>query len=148
MFILLNVLKWQKLIHKQMYSFKKTIFIQGNYFFRGNMLIQGNYIHLSSRKYVHSGKLCLFNNVAFPDIAEIFIVYSTSFPSHFIIFISFIITISWMKYSYNSALFDWRMKKLLMSKVPDYNHCLCCYWYHRAKKYHPNRCPSPAQNLR
>ena len=28
------------------------------------------------------------------------------------------------------------MKKLLMSSVPDYNHCPCRFCYHRVKKYH------------
>ena len=41
------------------------------------------------------------------------------------------------------------MKKLLIwSRVPYYNHCLCRFCYHRAKKYHPNRFPFPTQYLR
>ena len=36
------------------------------------------------------------------------------------------------------------MKKLLIwSRVPYYNHCLCRFCYHHAKKYHPKRFPLP-----
>ena len=41
------------------------------------------------------------------------------------------------------------MKKLLIwSRVPYYNHCPCRFCYHRAKKYHPNRCPLSTLYLR
>ena len=41
------------------------------------------------------------------------------------------------------------MKKLLIwSRVPYYNHCPCRFCYHRAKNYHPNRCPLPTLYLR
>ena len=63
------------------------------------------------------------------------------------IIISFTITISWIKYSYN--FFGWRMKKLLIwSRVPYYNYCPCRFCYHRAKKYHPKRFPLPTLYLR
>ena len=41
------------------------------------------------------------------------------------------------------------MKKLqIWSRVPYYNHCPCRSCYHRAKKYHPNRCPLSTLYLR
>ena len=74
-------------------------------------------------------------------------IYSKIVPSHFMIIISFTITISWIKYSYN--FFGWRMKKLLIwSRVPHYIHCPCRFCYHRAKKYHPKRFPLPTLYLR
>ena len=49
-------------------------------------------------------------------------IYSKIIPSHFIIIISFAITISWIKYSYNFCQLKLRMKKLLIwSRVPYYN---------------------------
>ena len=59
-------------------------------------------------------------------------IYSSTFPSHFITIISFVIIISWIKDSYNSVLFDWRKKKWLMLRVSDYNHCPCRFRCHRA----------------
>ena len=41
------------------------------------------------------------------------------------------------------------MKKLLIwSRVPYYNHCPYRFCYHRAKKYHPSRCPLSTLYLR
>ena len=110
---------------KELQSFKEIIFIQGNIFIRGNYACS---ITLSSG---HSRN-----------------ILSTSFPSHYIIIISFITTISWIKYSYNSVLFGWRMKKLLIwLRVPYYNYFPCRFCYHRAKKYYLNRCPFRTQYL-
>ena len=133
-------------------NLKEIIFIRRNYIhlrnyinsrklylFKGTIFIQGNYIH--SWKYAPSRKLYSFNSVALTGHSRN--IYSTSFPSHFIVIISFIIVISWIKYGYISALFDWRMNKLLMSRVPDCNHCPWRFWYHCAKKYHLNRSPFP-----
>ena len=57
------------------YSFKEIIFVQFKELslFKENIFNEGNHIHSSSRKYVHSRKLYSFNNVAFADIAELFI---------------------------------------------------------------------------
>ena len=63
----LSVHSWKLYSFKELSSFKTNIVIQGNIF------IQDNYIHSSPRIYVHSRKLYSFNNVAFADIAEIFI---------------------------------------------------------------------------
>ena len=57
----------RKLYSRKLYSFKELSS------FKENKFIQGNYIHSSLRKYVHSRKQYSFNNVAFPDRAEIFI---------------------------------------------------------------------------
>ena len=79
--------------YKNIYSFKEILFVQGIIFisrklsvhsfkelssfkeniFQEIIFFQGNYIHSNSRKYVHSRKLYSFINVAFVDIAEIFI---------------------------------------------------------------------------
>ena len=74
---------------KEMYPFKEIIFTQ----VQGNMFIRGNYIHSTMLRSWTEQKY-----------------YSINFHSHFMIIISFIIFISWMKSSYNSALFDWRVK--------------------------------------
>ena len=50
-----------------------------------------------------SRKLYSLNIGVFSEIAEIF--YSKIVPSHFMIIISFAITISWIKYGYNSFRF-------------------------------------------
>ena len=147
-----------------MYSFEELYSFQGNYIlsrklysfkelssFMENTFIQGNYIH--SKKYIRLSKLYSFKEIcSFKE--TIFIqqrcvpghsrnIYSTSFPNHFVIIISFIIDFSWIKYGYHFALFDWRMTKLLMSRVPYYNLCACRLCYHCAKKYHLNRRPFP-----
>ena len=63
-----------------MYLFKEHIFVQ----VQGHMFIQVNYIYWTL---LHS-----------PNSRNI---YSKIVPSHFMIILSFTITISWIKYSYN-----------------------------------------------
>ena len=73
---------------KEICSFMEHIFVQ----VQGHMFIQGNYIYW---KLLHSRKS---RNI-----------YSKIVPSHFMIIISFTITISWIKYSYNfSSVEGWR----------------------------------------
>ena len=121
--------KDHKFIHKK-YSFEAIIFWQEIIFISRNRIsslrkyvlvqwsifIQGNYIH--SRKYVHLRNICSFKFKAICSFKEtIFIehccirgdsrnIYSKIVPSHFMIIISFTITISWIKYSYN--FFRWK----------------------------------------
>ena len=64
---------------KEIYLFKEHIFVQ----VQGHMFIQGNYIYWTL---LHSR-----NNRN---------IYSKIVPSHFMIIISFTITISWIQYSY------------------------------------------------
>ena len=64
---------------KEICSFKEHIFVQ----VRGHMFIQGNYIYWTLLHSRNSRN-----------------IYSKIVPSHFMIIISFTITISWIKYSY------------------------------------------------
>ena len=62
------------------------------------------------------------------------------------IIISFTITISWIKYSYN--FFRLKDEEIVdMIEVSYYNHCPCRFCYHRAKKYHPKLFPLPTLYL-
>ena len=73
---------------KKICSFKEHIFVQ----VQGYMFIQGNYIYWTMLHSRNSRN-----------------IYSKIVPSHFIIIISFTITISWIKYSYNfSSVEAWR----------------------------------------
>ena len=65
---------------KEICSFKEHIFVQ----VQGHMLIQGNYIYWTLLHSRNSRN-----------------IYSKIVPSHFMIIISFAITIFWIKYSYN-----------------------------------------------
>ena len=65
---------------KEICSFKEHIFVQ----VQGHMLIQGNYIYWTLLHSRNSRN-----------------IYSEIVPSHFMIIISFTITISWIKYSHN-----------------------------------------------
>ena len=126
-----NYIHSRKYLHSmKTYSFREIISIQGNIF------IYGTYIRSRSRPYVHSRKLYSFNNVTFADIAGN--IYSKIIPSHFMIIISFSITISWIKYSY----------KIFSAEV--WRNC----WYDRGFRViitvrvafatnHPNRCRHP-----
>ena len=86
---------------------------QGNIcWFKENIIIRGNYIH--SRKSIHLRNIYSFKFKAICSFKEsIFIqqrcvrghsrnIYSKIVPSHFMTIISFTITISWIKYNYNS----------------------------------------------
>ena len=102
---------------QEIFSFKEIIFIQGNYIhsrklysfkefssFKENIFIQG--IYILSRKYIHSRTLysfkfkeiCLFKETTFiqqrciPGHSRN--ISPTCFPSHFLIILSFIVTIS------------------------------------------------------
>ena len=81
---------------------------------RGNYILSQNYIYfkelissfkeyvLVQGKHIHSGKL-------YPCVrGHSRNIYSKIVPSHFMINISFTITISWMKYSNNSSVEGWR----------------------------------------
>ena len=65
----------------ELYSFQGNIFIQGKHIQSGKLYAfkeiysfkEQFYIRSSSRPYVHSRKLYSFNNVAFADLAEIYI---------------------------------------------------------------------------
>ena len=83
---------------KEIYSFKEHIFVQ----VQGHMFIQGNYIH-STTLYVrgHSRN-----------------IYSKIVLSHFMIIISFTVTISWIRFSYNSfRLKDEEIADMIESSV-------------------------------
>ena len=112
---------------KEICSFKEHTFVQ----VQGHMFIQGNYIYWTLLHSRNSRN-----------------IYSKIVPSHFMMFmiiISFTITISWIKYSYN--FFRLKDEEIVdmhhWSRVPYYNHCPCRFCYHRAKKYHPKRFPLP-----
>ena len=65
---------------KEIYLFKENIFVQ----VQGHMFIQGNYICWTLLHSRNSRN-----------------IYSKIVPSHFMIIISFTITLSWIRYSYN-----------------------------------------------
>ena len=97
-------------------------FVQGNISsFHENIFIQGNYIH--SRKYISLRNIysttfkaiCSFKETIFTEHCCVRghsrNIYSKIVPSHFMIIISFTITISWIKYSYSFF-------RLIWSRVP------------------------------
>ena len=112
-----------------------------------------NYIH--SRKYIYLRNIYSFKFKAICSFKENYIywtllhsrnsrnIYSKIAPSHFMIIISFTITISWIKYSYKffsvegwrNCWYDWGFRII--------THCPCRFCHHRAKKYHPKRFPLP-----
>ena len=100
-----------KLIQRTYIYSQKVIIIRGNYInfkeissFKENIFIQGNYVH--SRKYIHLGNIYSFKfKVMYSFNETIFIkqrcvrghsriIYSKIDPSHFMIIISFTISIS------------------------------------------------------
>ena len=94
---------------KEISSFKENIFIQGKYM---NLT---EYIHLRNIYSFKFKVICSFKEAIF--IQQRCVRghsrnnYSKIVPSHFIIIISFTVTISWIKYGYNSRSFrheEWK----------------------------------------
>ena len=130
---------------KEISSFKKNIFIQGNYIHSRIYSFKNTYSFKFKANTVHSRKLYSSKQRCVRGHSRN--IYSKIVPRHFMIIIGFTVSISWIKYSYNS--FRLKVKKLLIwSMVSYYNHCPCRFCYHRAKKYHSNHCPLPTLYLR
>ena len=148
------------ILSKNIYLFTKSIIIRGNY------ILTRNYIHFKEPYQFVQGNIFTKEHIFVQVQGHMFIqgnyiywtllhsrnsrnIYSKIVPSHFMIIISFKITFSWIRYSYNFFLLNRGMKKLLIwSRVPYYNHCPCRFCYHRAKKYYPKCFPLPTLFLR
>ena len=122
----INSFKGHIFIHKmynhsrQLYSFTESDSFQGTYqfclrnvsSFKENIFIQGHYIHskiYTNLRNIYSFKfkaICSFKETIFTEHSCVRghsrNIYSKIVPSHFMIIINFTITISWIKYSYNS----------------------------------------------
>ena len=100
------IIRDKYILSRESYSIRGTYqFIQGNVSsFKENIFIQGNYIH--SRKYIHLRNIYSFKFKAICTLKETIFtehccvrghsrnIYSKIVPSHFMIIVSFTITIS------------------------------------------------------
>ena len=109
------IIRGNYILTRNKYSFQGTVSVHSRKYIlvQQNIFIQGNYIH--SRKYIYLRNIYSFKFKAIiMFIQGNYIywtllhsrnsrnIYSKIVPSHFMIIISFTITISWIQYSYNS----------------------------------------------
>ena len=91
----------------KLYSFQGTVSVRSRkyIFVQRNIFIQGNYIHSREHIFVQvQGHLIIQGNHIYWTLLHSRNsrnIYSKIVPIHFMIIISFTITISWIKYSYN-----------------------------------------------
>ena len=104
-----NYILTRNYIHfKEPYQFvsRKYILVQRNIFIQGNCIHSRKYIYLRNIYSFKFKAICSFKETIFIEhccirgIAD-WNIYSKIVPSHFMIIISFTITISWIKYSYD-----------------------------------------------